>query len=101
VGDFAISIYLFADRNDGMKNIRINKEIRIRLIQLSENGESMDKVVSRILDGIGPSPKVKRKEKTVSLKLSDDTYQKLKSKQGSGETLINVVERAINNVSQE
>ena len=79
-----------------MKNIRINKYIRLKLLEIGESGESMDHVLSRLLDEIGVAPE-KEKQKAFGMMMSDETYGKLKSKQGKGESLIGVIERAIEN----
>lgn len=81
------------------KTVRINKDIKLALVMLSEDNESMVATLSRLLDGIEPVD-VER-ERTINMKLPEEVYDKLKSKQGKNEKLIDVVERAINNVSQE
>ena len=80
-----------------MKNIRINKYIRLKLLEIGESGESMDHVLSRLLDEIGVAPDKDKNKKTFGMRMSDETYAKLKSKQGKGESLIAVIERAIEN----
>lgn len=80
-----------------MKSIRINKQIRLEMVELGGYGETMDSILSRLLDDIGPESKEKVKHKDVGMKISEETYQKLKSKQGKNETLINTIERAIAN----
>ena len=81
------------------KTVRINKDIKLALVMLSKDNESMVATLSRLLDGIEPVD-VER-ERTINMKLPEEVYDKLKSKQGKNEKLIDVVERAINNVSQE
>ena len=78
-----------------MKNIRINKYIRLKLVELGELGESADHVLSRLLDDIDADGYEQHEKRNVGMRVSDETYQKLKSKQGEGETLIKTIERAI------
>ena len=76
-----------------MKTIGIPKEARMRLSSISEEGESVDDTLSRILDEVDGNNCALTGRTTIQI--SDETYGKLLGKKGKGETLVKVIERAI------
>ena len=82
-----------------MTIIRINKSMKERLQSLAHEGESMDSVVSRLIENISQPETVV--EGSTNIRISEDTYAMLKNKKGKNESFSRTLERAIESSAQE
>lgn len=76
-----------------MTIIKINRSIKQRLENLAHEGESMDSVVSRLIENISQPETVV--EGSTNIRISENTYAMLKEKKGKNETYSRTLERAI------
>ena len=75
-----------------MKTIKIPKQMRRDIRLVSIEGETVDDTIKRLL------PKANRRESIsgrTNIRISDETYSKLKRIKGDDETLVRTLERVI------
>ena len=82
-----------------MTIIRVNENIKQKLMSMAHEGESMDSVVSRLIENISQPETVV--EGSTNIRISEDTYAILKKKKGKNESFSRTLERAIESSAQE
>ena len=82
-----------------MTIIRVNENIKQKLMSMAHEDESMDSVVSRLIENISQPETVV--EGSTNIRISENTYAMLKQKKGKNESFSRTLERAIESSAQE